>query len=487
MSPTECERLLGFPVGWTHPGEEHCDEDTPHLRRNAIGNTSAVPVTIRLLYALTQALTVPGSGAFPQWSSSVLTAPYHHDCLDDLIPLVHETARDFHDLTSDFLNLLPKDWAPGPIGPDPGAGGRRNRSQRSAATGLQMGSHLSRNGLPLLIPEDEQSPQDHVLQALELEHPFSISPEIPLDLKFAALRSTENCRAEAVLRGNKLLRLVHLANLLELTEAQIRSRLNSAVRVASGSLRLAFLIAITSILNWPDWQLTSLFTRGFKVAGLVEPSNVYPKVKPALAASLNTILDPSDADHWNQSVAASSLPSDLDKEVFATAQEQVEKGLLSKPMPKTAVDKTFGRGGWRAIRRRGTLQNDKVRGIDNARASKTNFAAFLQDTIVTTPHDVAIQVLAWLFSGREGSHRFRSLKSLFVSLGADDLADAYHGIPNALCQLGPCIMAIMNPQLGKIEFDISYAHLFGLSAAVVNFNRLPEILTAAARRIGAAM
>ena len=37
-----------------------------------------------------------------------------------------------------------------------------------------------------------------------------------------------------------------------------------------------------------------------------------------------------------------------------------------------------------------------------------------------------------------------------------------------------------------VEFYISYTHLFGLTAAAVNFNRLPELLTAVARRIGVA-
>ena len=44
----------------------------------------------------------------------------------------------------------------------------------------------------------------------------------------------------------------------------------------------------------------------------------------------------------------------------------------------------------------------------------------------------------------------------------------------------------MNPLSMKVEFYSSYTHLFGLTAAVVNFNRLPELLTAAARRIGIA-
>ena len=44
----------------------------------------------------------------------------------------------------------------------------------------------------------------------------------------------------------------------------------------------------------------------------------------------------------------------------------------------------------------------------------------------------------------------------------------------------------MNPRTKAVEFYIRYTHLFGLSVAVVNFNRLPELLTAVAWRIGIA-
>lgn len=219
----------------------------------------------------------------------------------------------------------------------------------------------------------------------------------------------------------------------------------------------------------------------------MEHSNVYPRITPSAIESLDSILNPSDADKQNNSVAAGSFPSDLDKEVFDTAQEQSARGLLSKPMTEKEIDRIFGKGNWRAIRRQGLRQHDKVRGIDNARSFKTNCAAFLQDTIMTTPHDIAIQEPSWLFSGSDGAPRYAKCKHLKVSLGADDLADAYHGLPNAPSQRGLCVVGIMNPELKIMDFYISYAHLFGLSAAVVHFNRLPEHLTAACRRIGCAV
>ena len=41
-----------------------------------------------------------------------------------------------------------------------------------------------------------------------------------------------------------------------------------------------------------------------------------------------------------------------------------------------------------------------------------------------------------------------------------------------------------NPHSQRIEFYISKTHLFGLSAALLNFNRLPEMMTAVCRRMG---
>ena len=105
-------------------------------------------------------------------------------------------------------------------------------------------------------------------------------------------------------------------------------------------------------------------------------------------------------DTWNESLAKDSRPSDLDSEVYKTAQEQSARGLLSKAMSKAQGDFFFGKGHWRGIRRRGINRHGKCQGIDNARASKTNFAAWLEETIATAPQDIGIQVVCWLSKGR---------------------------------------------------------------------------------------
>lgn len=69
-------------------------------------------------------------------------------------------------------------------------------------------------------------------------------------------------------------------------------------------------------------------------------------------------------------------------------------------------------------------------------------------------------------------------------MGSDDLADTYHGIRNWPEQLPFCAVTIRDPERNTTVFAISYDHLFGLAAAVNNFNRQPDLLTAIARRIG---
>ena len=210
----------------------------------------------------------------------------------------------------------------------------------------------------------------------------------------------------------------------------------------------------------------------------MEPSNIYPSIDSKNEGTLHDLLDVDQADTWNQKLSNDTKAYDHDKAVWDSAKGQLKRHLLSGPLTKQEPPNIFGKGRWRGIRRRGILQNDKVRGIDNARSSGTNFAAWLQDTIMTSPHDIAMQILCWMFSGEHGKQRFRDKSTLWVGLSADDLADAYHGVPNIPSQMNLRIVALRNPHSGVTEFYVSRTHLFGLSAAVVNFNRLPQFMTA---------
>ena len=103
--------------------------------------------------------------------------------------------------------------------------------------------------------------------------------------------------------------------------------MSASVRVVAGKARLGLLTVLMFILRWPDWQLTSLYTRGFKVAGLVEPSNIYSKVQCKGEGRLHELLDTDWADEWNSKLESDTKAFDHDADVWDTSQYQKTKAI----------------------------------------------------------------------------------------------------------------------------------------------------------------
>ena len=78
-------------------------------------------------------------------------------------------AANYRDMVSEFDDYLEPHWHGGLVGPDPGAGGKKNRTQRTAAIGVQKNTHLSRDGLQLLIPEPRLGPRNTWMQLCLVE------------------------------------------------------------------------------------------------------------------------------------------------------------------------------------------------------------------------------------------------------------------------------------------------------------------------------
>ena len=103
------------------------------------------------------------------------------------------------------------------------------------------------------------------------------------------------------------------------------------VKVAAGTARLGLLTILSLILRWPDWQMTSLYTRGFRVAGIVEPSNIYPSIDSKNDGTLHDLLDIDTADAWSTKLSLDNKAYDHDKAIWDTAKEQLKRHLLSGP------------------------------------------------------------------------------------------------------------------------------------------------------------
>ena len=89
------------------------------------------------------------------------------------------------------------------------------------------------------------------------------------------MEATNDATTERMKRLHKAQRLAELAEKSKQLDTIIWDRMSTSVKVAAGKARLGFLTVPMFVMRWPDWQLTSLYARGFRVSGPVDPSNIY--------------------------------------------------------------------------------------------------------------------------------------------------------------------------------------------------------------------
>ena len=182
-----------------------------------------------------------------------MPAPYYPDVLDHIFPLAMDLASEFSDSISDFDSCMGPNSEKSLVGPDPSARGRLNRSQRAASLGTQQGTHVSNNGLAMLIPDDNPKgsmliPKQHVAKAQLLDHLFQWPPDFPLDLQYAASASipdTVSVRKDRLAKAQRIGELADKADILD-------KRMLKRVKVAAGKARLGLLTVLAFILHWPD-------------------------------------------------------------------------------------------------------------------------------------------------------------------------------------------------------------------------------------------
>ena len=127
-----------------------------------------------------------------------------------------------------------------------------------------------------------------------------------------------------------------------------------------------FTAAWISILEWEDRSLPWDLVKGFKVVGRISPSGVMmpiPHEDEPDSACLEKLLGAAAVEFADELEADTRVHPHA-REILSATEEEMALGLMHGFETREQLDNRFGKGNWRAIRRRGIQQGEKVRGID---------------------------------------------------------------------------------------------------------------------------
>ena len=111
------------------------------------------------------------------------------------------------------------------------------------ALGIQRGTYVSKHGTPLLIDPHLQK-EAHFNQAQQLDHPFSSSAQLPLDLRFAAEGVIRLGGDIVHYRRRALHALEELSTRARAIDALIKSRTPDSVLRITKDINVGFILCL---------------------------------------------------------------------------------------------------------------------------------------------------------------------------------------------------------------------------------------------------
>jgi len=338
-----------------------------------------------------------------------------------------------------------------------------------------------------LVPvEDDMGA--HISAALRLSFPQpEFDAPVPLDLMvavdacLAADDQLPEWRAERMVEVEAV-----AASLASLNERIVQLATPSARLLVAG-MNLAFMAAFIEAVGWPDVDVVRRFVFGFPIVGEVPDSGLHrPLDQPARfpLASFDCAANASWASYLKGSITAKAAAAAGDEleglhELERVTRKEACAGYLRGPLTERQVDRLFGRGRWRLLRRFGVWQGEgddrKLRAIDNAKTALCNAVTSLCETVCCITVFFVVLV-AHYFAMAAAARRLPMPR---LQIGLDDMRAAYRRIPVATPW--HAVIGLWSFVLRRVVYYWLPGHCFGFTSSVVNFNRFPKLMVAMAR------
>ena len=146
------------------------------------------------------------------------------------------------------------------------------------------------------------------------------------------------------------------------------------------------------------------------------------------------------------------------------------------------MEERFGSGGFRPLPRHLVWQHGKWRPIDDGKRAGTNALSNVEETLVNVPSIILLLIIKMLQTLIHGVDNVIP-EWADVSAAVEDWWKGYRQLFPSLKHMAFNVIALLDPKARQWKYAVLRGLPFGLGAAVNQFNRVPALLTAAARRL----
>ena len=308
-------------------------------------------------------------------------------------------------------------------------------------------------------------PEEFIQRAIEIGHPTKIHSFFPTEVD-EVVKQLTRCDPGTIARGRteEIKRWVHLSKALENDETSLKSQMSYRRRAVLNGKHLSLFRRLLLDAGHADTNLVEHLCNGFDLTGGLPESGVFARrMKPAVLSceELRRVAGIC-RDSLLQSVSSSG-DQELDSQLYEATLKEVAKGYLIGPVDPGSLPK-----GATLTKRFGVKQKNKVRPIDDYKASMVNSSVAQTETATVHTIDHIAALVACFLKASDGKREGPNLVAKTW-----DLKDAYKQIPlsdHAYSQ--DSFLAVFNPKTGTAEVFQQKVLPFGSIASVTAFLRV---------------
>jgi len=329
-----------------------------------------------------------------------------------------------------------------------------------------------------VVPEQCESDLHFFRMATVAKHPYAIVYMPDVDCQRAAFVTALKEQDAEVYQEVGLKMAARISTICEKYQEKVQPfRPHHAERVAPKQRTIA-LDVIGRLMEWPDKELGFDLYWGFRIISKIEPSQVFPMNKPEILSKEMLDID-SGIDEWHADLLSKRKYKRGDATIRWKSNTEADRNESAGPYRFEEVNEIFGTI-WRAMPRFATWSAGRWREVDDGKRSLHNACTYLIERIqcedIMSPDRYSKVV--YYFWQRLPKH-MRSTKFQLHGF-TEDLKRAYRQCAVALEHLRYSVIAWRCNN--EVTFTVLLALAFGLSSAVLQFNRVSRFLTHAVRR-----